>query len=126
MTKKINGEQAAELYIKGLNIQLLNIADEWVDVDEGVKISYFRMRKDELVFRVKPAFIAVNNKEVPAPIKDPIPGKKYFYIDGSKRSGYGSAYYINCEIFPTLGCWEYEKDIVKVVEAFNKSFKGVS
>jgi hypothetical protein len=69
MSKAINGEQAAELYIQGKFIQLLNIADDWVDVDENVKISYFRMRKDELVFREKPPFITVNGIEVPAPEK---------------------------------------------------------
>ena len=126
MTEKINGEQAAQLYLQGKNIQLLNIVDDWVDVDEDVKISYFRMRKDELVFREKPPFIIVNNVEVPAPVKEPIPGKEYFCIDGSKQGGYERVQYDNSNFVFTLGCWENEKDILKVVAAFGKSFKEVS
>ena len=126
MSEKINGEQASELYIRGKNIQLLNIADDWVDVDTDVRISYFRMRKDELVFRVKPPFIIVNNVEVPAPIKEPIPGKEYFVIDGSKQDGYERVQYSNSTFIFTLGCWQFEKDILKVVSAFGKSLKEVS
>ena len=126
MSEKINGEQASELYIRGKNIQLLNIADDWVDVDADVRISYFRMRKDELVFRVKPPFIIVNNVEVPAPIKEPIPGKEYFVIDGSKQDGYERVQYSNSTFIFTLGCWQFEKDILKVVSAFGKSLKEVS
>ena len=126
MSEKINGEQASELYIRGKNIQLLNIADDWVDVDADVRISYFRMRKDELVFRVKPPFIIVNNVEVPAPIKEPIPGKEYFVIDGSKQDGYERVQYSNSTFIFTLGYWQFEKDILKVVSAFGKSLKEVS
>ena len=126
MSEKINGEQASELYIRGKNIQLLNIADDWVDVDADVRISYFRMRKDELVFRVKPPFITVNNAEDPAPVKEPIPGKEYFVIDGSKQDGYERVQYSNSTFIFTLGCWQYEKDILKVVSAFGKSLKEVS
>ena len=126
MSEKINGEQASELYIRGKNIQLLNIADDWVDVDADVRISYFRMRKDELVFRVKPPFITVNNAEVPAPVKEPIPGKEYFVIDGSKQDGYERVQYSNSTFIFTLGCWQFEKDILKVVSAFGKSLKEVS
>ena len=115
MSEKINGEQASELYIRGKNIQLLNIADDWVDVDADVRISYFRMRKDELVFRVKPPFIIVNNVEVPAPIKEPILGKEYFVIDGSKQDGYERVQYSNSTFIFTLGCWQFEKDILKEV-----------
>lgn len=126
MTEKINGEQAAQLYIQGKNIQLLNIVDDWVDTDESVKISYFRMRKDEFVFREKPPFIIVNKVEVPAPVKAPIPGKQYFTINGSKQGGYERVQYDNSNFIFTLGCWEFEKDILKVVAAFGKSFKEVS
>ena len=126
MSEKINGEQASELYIRGKNIQLLNIADDWVDVDADVRISYFRMRKDELVFRVKPPFIIVNNAEVSAPVKEPIPGKEYFVIDGSKQDGYERVQYSNSTFIFTLGCWQFEKDILKVVSAFGKSLKEVS
>lgn len=126
MTEKINGEQAAQLYLQGKNIQLLNIVDDWVDVDEDVKISYFRIRKDELVFREKPPFIIVNNVEVPAPVKEPIPGKEYFFIDGSKQDGYERVQYDNSNFIFTLGCWQNEKDILKVVAAFSRSFKEVS
>ena len=126
MTEKINGEQAAQLYLQGKNIQLLNIVDDWVDVDEDVKISYFRMRKDELVFREKPPFIIVNKVEVPAPVKEPIPGKEYFVISGSRQGGYDRVQYNNSNFVFTLGCWQYEKDILKVVAAFGKSFKEVS
>lgn len=126
MIEKINGEQASELYIKGKDIQLLNIADEWVDVDTDVRIGYFRMRKDELVFRVKPPFIIVNSVEVPAPIKEPILGKEYFVINGSKQDGYERVRYNNNTFIFTLGCWEFEKDILKVVTAFEKSLKEVS
>lgn len=123
MTEKINGEQAAQLYMQGKNIQLLNIADEWFDVNEGVKISYFRMRKDELVFREKPPFIIVNKVEVPAPVKEPVLGKVYFIINGSKQDGYERVIFGNDDFTFTLGCWEYESDILKVVAAFVKSFK---
>ena len=126
MIEKINGEQASELYIRGKNIQLLNIADDWVDVDADVRISYFRMRKDEMVFRLKPPFIIVNNVEVPAPIKEPILGKEYFVIDGSKQDGYERVQYSNSTFIFTLGCWQFEKDILKVVSAFGKSLKEVS
>lgn len=126
MTEKINGEQAAQLYVQGKNIQLLNIVDDWVDADESVKISYFRMRKDEFVFREKPPFIIVNKVEVPAPVKEPISGKQYFTINGSKQDGYERVQYDNSNFIFTLGCWEFEKDILKVVAAFGKSLKEVS
>lgn len=126
MSSKINGEHASQLYMQGKNIQLLNITDDWVDVDNDVKISYFRMYKDELVFREKPPFIIVNKLEVPAPVKDPIPGKEYFTINGSKQDGYERVQYDNSNFIFTLGCWEYESDILKVVAAFGKSFKEVS
>ena len=125
MSKAINGEQAAELYIQGKFIQLLNIADDWVDVDEDVKISYFRMRKDEFVFREKPPFITVNGIEVPAPEKNPTPGKYYFVINGSKQDGYERTLYDNSNFNFTVGCWGYERDILQVVAAFNKSFMEV-
>lgn len=125
MSEKINGELAAELYMKGKNIQLLNIDGDWIDLDTNVQISYLRMRKDQFVFRVKPPFIVVNGREVPAPVKDPIPGKEYFCINGSKQDGYERVQYDNSNFVFTLGCWEYEKDILKVVAAFNKSFEEV-
>lgn len=123
MSELINGEAAALLYMQGANIQLLNIVDEWIDVDENVKISYFRMRKDELVFRQKPPFILVNNIEVPAPVKAPVPGKEYFILNGSKQDGYERVQYSNSNFVFTLRCWEAEKDILKVVAALGESFK---
>lgn len=123
MSEKINGELAAELYMKGKNIQLLNVANDWIDADENIRISFFRLYKDDLIFRVKPSFIVVNGREVPAPVKDPIPGKEYFCINGSKQDGYERVQYDNSNFVFTLGCWEYEKDILKVVAAFNKSFE---
>lgn len=126
MSELINGETAALLYMQGASIQLLNIADEWTDVDENVKISYFRMRKDEIVFRQKPPFIVVNNIEVPAPVKSPIPGKAYFILNGSKQDGYERVQYSNSNFVFTLGCWEAEKDILKVVAALGESLKEMT
>lgn len=125
MTEKINGEQAAELYINGKEIQIKNIGNEWIDLNGEVQISYFRLYKDDFVFRVKPPFIVVNNKEVPAPVKDPIPGKEYFCINGAKQDGYERVQYNNSNFVFTLGCWEYEKEIIKVVAAFNQSFTNL-
>lgn len=125
MTEKINGEQAAQLYLQGKNIQFLNVADDWIDADESIQISFFRFYKDELIFREKPPVIIVNNVEVPAPVKEPILGKEYFCIDGSKQGGYERVQYDNSNFVFTLGCWENEKDILKVVAAFGKSFKEV-
>jgi hypothetical protein len=126
MTEKINGEQAAQLYLQGKNIQFLNVADDWIDADESTQISFFRFYKDELIFREKPPVIVVNNVEVPAPVKEPIPGKEYFVISGSRQGGYDRVQYNNSNFVFTLGCWQYEKDILKVVAAFGKSFKEVS
>ena len=123
MSEKINGEQASQLFIQGKAIQHQNLCDEWLDVGDDVKISYFRMRKDEMAFREKPPFIVINDVEVPAPILNLTTGRAYFILNGSKQGGYDRVLYENDKFIASMGCWESESDIIKVINAFAKSFK---
>ena len=123
MSKAINGEQAAELYIQGKFIQLLNIADDWVDVDENVKISYFRMRKDELVFREKPPFITVNGIEVPKS-SDKYSGGLIWILCGTDTREYTSLALDENDELPAY-FWRTEDEIKQVVAALRQVFGGV-
>ncbi len=123
MSKAINGEQAAELYIQGKFIQLLNIADDWVDVDENVKISYFRMRKDELVFREKPPFITVNGIEVPKS-SDTYSGGLIWILCGTDTREYTSLALDENDELPAY-FWRTEDEIKQVVAALRQVFGGV-
>ena len=123
MSKAINGEQAAELYIQGKFIQLLNIADDWVDVDENVKISYFRMRKDELVFREKPPFITVNGIEVPKS-SDTYSGGLIWILCGTDTREYTSPALDENDELPAY-FWRTEDEIKQVVAALRQVFGGV-
>ena len=123
MSKAINGEQAAELYIQGKFIQLLNIADDWVDVDENVKISYFRMRKDELVFREKPPFITVNGIEVPKS-SDTYSGGLIGILCGTDTREYTSLALDENDELPAY-FWRTEDEIKQVVAALRQVFGGV-
>lgn len=123
MSKAINGEQAAELYIQGKFIQLLNIADDWVDVDENVKISYFRMCKDELVFREKPPFITVNGIEVPKS-SDTYSGGLIWILCGTDTREYTSLALDENDELPAY-FWRTEDEIKQVVAALRQVFGGV-
>ena len=123
MSKAINGEQAAELYIQGKFIQLLNIADDWVDVDENVTISYFRMRKDELVFREKPPFITVNGIEVPKS-SDTYSGGLIWILCGTDTREYTSLALDENDELPAY-FWRTEDEIKQVVAALRQVFGGV-
>ena len=122
MSKAINGEQAAELYIQGKFIQLLNIADDWVDVDENVKISYFRMCKDELVFREKPPFITVNGIEVPKS-SDTYSGGLIWILCGTDTREYTSLALDENDELPAY-FWRTEDEIKQVVSALRQVFGG--
>ena len=123
MSKAINGEQAAQLYLEGKFIQLLNIADDWVDVDENVKISYFRMRKDELVFREKPPFITVNGIEVPKS-SDTYSGGLIWILCGTDTREYTSLALDENDELPAY-FWRTEDEIKQVVAALRQVFGGV-
>ena len=123
MSKAINGEQAAQLYLEGKFIQLLNIADDWVDVDENVTISYFRMRKDELVFREKPPFITVNGIEVPKS-SDTYSGGLIWILCGTDTREYTSLALDENDELPAY-FWRTEDEIKQVVAALRQVFGGV-
>ena len=120
----LNGEEALKLYMKGLELEVTDLEDDyvnvWLPVTDVTVLGTFLDQRYK--FRVKPE-PKIETVEITLNIPKPFTpecGEKFYYLTNVFEKGYSSATHTMGHQFYQHGAWRTEDEIKLVVKATRK------
>lgn len=123
MSNLISGKEALIALANGEEVEFKCGGMSWSNLDAKQQPLEILIDKN-VVFRLKPRTIMINNIEVPAPF-DPKHGEIFWHIDVREICSYNyKQEWSDSDEYLQIGAWRTEEEIKQVVAALRNVFGG--